>query len=65
MYKDLVSPNGIIAFHDIAVHSPSSACKVNLFWNEVKQLVANWEEYIENPNQGWAGVGVLDFFTRK
>ena len=58
MYSSLVKEGGIIAFHDIAEHDPKSSCKVNKFWNELK----NDHEYLEiikDRKQKWAGIGVI------
>lgn len=56
MYSPLVKDGGIIVFHDIAVHPPEKNCDVHKFWEEIKK--ENSEEFIENPNQKWAGIGV-------
>ncbi|GAB4401703.1 MAG: hypothetical protein OHK0053_24810 [Microscillaceae bacterium] len=58
LYSPLVAQNGIIAFHDIAPHPPEWNVQVDKFWDEVK-LGQNYQEIIENPAQGWAGIGVL------
>lgn len=58
MYSPLVRAGGVIAFHDIAEHPPSTGCEVARFWNQIKTLHRHLE-IIENPKQGWAGVGVL------
>jgi predicted O-methyltransferase YrrM len=58
MYSSLVKEGGIIAFHDIVEHDPRSSCKVNKFWNEIK----NDHEYLEiikDRKQKWAGIGVI------
>ncbi len=58
MYSPLVRSGGIIAFHDIAKHAPDSGCDVDKFWNEIKTHYRH-QEFIENPKQGWAGIGIL------
>jgi cephalosporin hydroxylase len=58
MYKPFVRSGGMIAFHDIAVHTKDQSCKVDRFWNEIKQRYQH-REFIEDPKQGWAGIGVL------
>lgn len=58
MYSPLVRSGGMIAFHDIAVHTKDKACKVDRFWTEIKGRFSH-REFIEDPNQGWAGIGVL------
>lgn len=58
MYSPLVRPGGIVAFHDIAIHPPAEQCEVSKFWDEVKLRYPH-REFVENPNQGWAGIGIL------
>jgi predicted O-methyltransferase YrrM len=58
MYSPLVRSGGVIAFHDVAEHRRELACGVDRYWNEVKQNYRH-TEWIENPNQGWAGIGAL------
>jgi len=55
-YAPLVRKGGVIAFHDIAVHSPEIGSDVDKFWNEIKK--ADSKEFIENRDQKWAGMGV-------
>lgn len=57
-YRHFVRKGGLIAFHDIAEHRTETGCEVSRFWNEVKQQYAH-EEIIENPKQGWAGIGIV------
>lgn len=58
MYSPLVRSGGIVAFHDIAIHPAEVGCEVDKFWNEVKKSYTH-REIIANPDQGWAGIGVL------
>ena len=58
MYSGLVKEGGIIAFHDIVEHDPRSSCKVNNFWNEIKNDY-EYLEIIEDIKQKWAGIGVI------
>jgi predicted O-methyltransferase YrrM len=60
MYSPLVRPNGLIVFHDIAVHPKETGCDVHRFWSEVKREYDSGE-FIEDPNQGWAGIGYLRY----
>ena len=57
-YAPLVRPGGVIAFHDIAEHTEPTSCEVVRFWREIK-LRYRHEEIIEDPSQGWAGIGIL------
>jgi predicted O-methyltransferase YrrM len=58
MYGPLVRCGGVIAFHDIVRPTIVKECKVDVFWNEVK-LRYKHEEFIEDPEQGGFGIGVL------
>ena len=58
LYSPLVRRGGIIAFHDIAEHPPSTGSEVHRFWNELKQG-RTAKEFIEDKDQGWAGIGIL------
>jgi hypothetical protein len=58
MYSPLVKPSGTIIFHDICVHRPEFNCHVDKFWNELKKGREYWE-FIENPDQGLYGIGVI------
>jgi cephalosporin hydroxylase len=58
MYAPLVRKGGVIAFHDIAEHPPSTGCQVSRFWNQIKRQYRH-VEIIEDRKQGWAGIGVL------
>jgi predicted O-methyltransferase YrrM len=59
LYASFVRPGGLVAFHDIVKHKDAS-CQVDAFWNEVKGQ-HTFEEIVEDPSQGWAGIGVLYF----
>lgn len=58
MYSPHVRKGGIIALHDIVDHTRDPGCEVNLFWREIKESYRH-DELIEDPSQGWAGIGVL------
>ncbi len=57
-YAPLVSKGGIIAFHDIAKHPETWNVAVCNYWEEIKTAYDH-QEFIENQEQGWAGIGVL------
>jgi predicted O-methyltransferase YrrM len=57
-YHSLVAKGGMIAFHDICASPPGLNCQVDKFWNDIRKDFRH-EEFIENPDQGWAGIGVL------
>jgi hypothetical protein len=58
MYAPLVRKGGMIALHDIAVHNGQKDCQVDKFWLEIKKEYRH-QEIVENPSQGWAGLGIL------
>lgn len=58
MYSSFVRKGGIIAFHDIAQHSMRTNCRVKEFWDIAKQG-KTVKEFVENPNQGAYGIGVM------
>ena len=58
MYAPLVRKGGIVAFHDIAKHPVEIECEVDRFWNEIRQRYDH-VEIVKDPNQQWAGIGVL------
>jgi len=57
-YRELVSENGIIAFHDIA-HNPNPVYGVEKLWHEIKNDY-KYTELIQDKNQGGYGIGVLE-----
>lgn len=59
LYASLVKKNGIIALHDIAHHPTDWGVEVDTFWSEIKQYYS-FQEFIENPEQGWAGIGIIE-----
>lgn len=63
LYRELVSENGMIAFHDIAVHPENSGCEVHRFWEEIKMEYKKEKilEFIEDREQGWGGIGIIFF----
>jgi hypothetical protein len=60
MYSPFVREGGIVAFHDLVKHPVETGCEVESFWKEVR-LSHRYEEFIEDPQQGWGGIGVLYF----
>jgi len=57
MYSPLVHKGGLVAFHDICGHDVGVS-EVDRYWNEIKGSYRH-SEMIENPKQGWAGIGVI------
>ena len=56
LYSPLVRAGGLIAFHDI-VENPGWG--VNRLWNEVKTSGVQYWEFVADPKQGWAGIGIV------
>lgn len=61
MYGPLVHPQGLVAFHDIVVVPPhiERDVEVNVFWERVRRHY-RFQEFIENPAQGWGGIGLIE-----
>ncbi len=57
MYSPLVRKGGLVAFHDICGHD-LGVSEVDRYWSEIKNRYPH-TEIIENPNQKWAGIGLL------
>lgn len=57
LYSPFVKTGGTIVFHDVAFHEGSS-CEVDKYWNELK-VNYKYHEFIDNPNQGKFGIGVI------
>lgn len=63
-YKELVKEGGLIAFHDIALHSPESKCEVRAFWDEVKDSgipSEKYSEFIFPSEPSWGGIGIIEW----
>lgn len=64
IYKDLVTPGGLIGFHDVAFHAPESGCDVKRFWDEVKESGIpkdKFSEFILPTEPSWGGNGVIEW----
>jgi len=57
-YSKLVRPGGLVLFHDIAHHRPADNCHVDQLWAELRPRYES-REFIENSDQGWAGIGLI------
>lgn len=58
LWSPLVRPGGHVIFHDILPHKDLHDCEVDKLWSELKQKYT-WREFVENPEQGWAGIGAV------
>ena len=56
MFRPLVRPGGIVAFHDICDHPRVPACKVKAFWDSLD--LPGKEEIVTEPAV-WGGIGVI------
>jgi cephalosporin hydroxylase len=62
MYRPLVSPDGLIAFHDIVHGEPDAVGEVPRFWQQLKSREQGRHEiveFVENWKQGGLGIGVI------
>ena len=57
MYSPLVRKGGLIAFHDICGHH-IGVSEVDRYWAEIKNRYRH-TEFVEDPKQKWAGIGLL------
>ena len=63
LYRGLVRPGGVIAFHDIVTGTPEFVGGVPEFWESFK--TADARELVENRGQGGFGIGVLPSSARR
>ena len=57
LYRPLVRPGGVIAFHDIVSHLYAQNCDVVTLWCEIKDESA--VEIVSSVGDSWGGIGVL------
>jgi len=63
-WSELVTPGGHLAFHDILRAPDGSECEVDRLWAELKPQYPQHFELVEDPNQAWGGIGVLQMPAR-
>jgi predicted O-methyltransferase YrrM len=61
MFSRLVRRGGIIALHDIVINPAETGCEVSKFWDEIKQPKYECSEIVSDWNQGWSGIGLLQW----
>jgi cephalosporin hydroxylase len=61
MFSRLVRGGGIIALHDIVIKPAEAGCEVSKFWDEIKQTKYECSEIVSDWNQGWSGIGLLQW----
>lgn len=67
LYSPIVKQNGLIVFHDILFHPKVTECKVDKFWNEVKNGFKHTEFIDSEDDRGWGqwgGIGVIRYVSR-
>jgi predicted O-methyltransferase YrrM len=57
LYRDLVRPGGVIAFHDVVEGDPHLVGGVPRFWRSIRTPTAR--EFVADRTQGGWGIGVL------
>jgi predicted O-methyltransferase YrrM len=63
MYSPLVSPGGLIAFHDIVEGRPRKVGGVPRFWSEIRAAHPEAQEFVQDRLQGGFGIGVIRKIT--
>lgn len=64
LYSPIVKENGLIVFHDILFHPRVPKCKVDKFWDEVKNRFKYMEFIDREDDRGWGqwgGIGVIRY----
>jgi predicted O-methyltransferase YrrM len=59
MYSPLVRDGGVVVFHDIIEHFHLPDCRVDAFWNELKQNHRHEEIFGAEDDLSWGGIGVI------
>ncbi len=59
VWSRLVTLGGHIALHDILHHPELTDCEVDRFWAELKRKYPQHFEFVDDPRQGWGGIGIL------
>lgn len=59
VYRPLVRPGGLIAFHDILPHAVHADCRVHEFWAELKSNPTARELVDRDGFDTWGGIGVV------
>jgi predicted O-methyltransferase YrrM len=57
-YSPLVRPGGLIAFHDITIHTEAPAVEVSRLWAEIAPCFESMK-FVDEADGPWAGIGVL------
>jgi len=60
LYRDIVAPGGLVAFHDIVSGTPEKVGGVPAVWRELREQYRH-TEFVRDWNQGGFGIGVLYF----
>lgn len=68
-YAPLVAPGGLIGFHDIVPDfttrygrkTIADAGEVPIFWAQLKAQYPEWKEFVADPEQDGAGIGLISW----
>jgi predicted O-methyltransferase YrrM len=58
LYRDIVAPGGLVAFHDIVSGKPEKVGGVPALWQELKARY-RYKEFVRDWKQGGFGIGLL------
>lgn len=59
LYRDLVRPGGLIAFHDIRPNTFDPTIQVNQLWDEIRATGVTTREIVHQPYTGRYGIGLI------
>lgn len=59
LYRPLVRPGGLIAFHDIRPNIQDANTEVYRLWDEIKASGESTEEFVHEPYRGFFGIGLM------
>lgn len=57
-YRELCAAHAVVGFHDVVPNAADTDCEVPRFWNELRAQQRT-AEFVENPAQLGAGIGVV------
>lgn len=59
LWRDIVKPGGYIVFHDVVPHREATS-QVDVLWRTIQAShPGKTREIVDSPDQGWAGIGIL------
>lgn len=57
-YRQYISPNGLIALHDVAVEPANTEIQVGRFWSELQEQETQTETFVSKPGKS-PGIGLV------